>query len=180
MPKYHILDRKVIFDHPKVRIVTDKIEHQGNSKDYLYLTSPVDAVATVGFTDNNKVIMTRQYRHPIGKTILDLPAGRLNPGELPIDGARREFEEETGFSPNHIEKIGYYNQFPGTIRAATNLFFASDLEATQQNLDEGEILEIVLISPNALLNMILNGEMVDGSIQIGLLLAIQKGLISIH
>jgi 8-oxo-dGTP pyrophosphatase MutT (NUDIX family) len=62
--------------------------------------------------------------------IYDLPAGHLAPGEDPVQGACREFEEETGYYPRHIEKLGYYNQFPGVLRAATNLFFASDLLPT--------------------------------------------------
>jgi len=51
----------------------------------------------------------------------------LNPGESPLEGARREFEEETGYFPRRIEPLGTYNQFPGTLVAFTHLFFATDL-----------------------------------------------------
>jgi ADP-ribose pyrophosphatase len=102
----------------------------------------------------------------------------LNPGEDPLNGARREFEEETGFYPQHIERLGYYNQFPGTLRAATNLFFACDLQPTRQNLDEGEFLEIVFKPVEEILDMILAGEIIDGSLQLGILLALAKGLLS--
>jgi ADP-ribose pyrophosphatase len=177
MKGYKVIESNTIFDHPGVKIVVDTIEHLGKRRPYFYLTSPVEAVATVGLTDDGKIILTRQYRHPIGKEIYDLPAGRLETGELPIEGARREFEEETGFYPNHIEIIGYYNQFPGTLRAATNLFFAKDLIPTRQNLDEYEELDIDLKTITEVMDMIINGEIVDGSLQLGFLLAYYKGLL---
>lgn len=172
---YRLLDSTPIFDHPWVRIVRDTLEYKGRQRPYFYLESPVEAVATVGLTDRAEVVLTRQYRHPVGRVIFDLPAGRLEPGEEPLAGARREFEEETGFRPRRVEPLGYYNQFPGTLRAATNLFFASDLERTAQRLDEGEELEIVFKSVPEVLDMIQEGRVIDGSLQLGVLLALQRG-----
>jgi ADP-ribose pyrophosphatase len=177
---YRVVASKTLFEHSAARIIIETIEHQGKQHPYFYLVSPVEAVATVGLTSQGEIILTRQYRHPIGQVIFDLPAGRLESGEDPLCGARREFEEETGFYPRRIEKIGYYNQFPGTLRAATNLYFASDLIPTHQNLDEDEELEIVFKPVPEVLSMIMNGEVVDGSLQLGVLLAIQKGLLPIR
>jgi ADP-ribose pyrophosphatase len=174
---YTLISHQAIFEHPYVQIFRDVLEHQDRQFDYFYLASPVEAVATVGITADRMIILTRQYRHPIGAVIYDLPAGRLEPGEAPLEGARREFEEETGFYPRHIQHLGYYNQFPGTLRAATNLFFASDLEPTRQHLDEGEFLEVVFMPAQEVLDLILAGEFIDGSLQLGLLLARQKGLL---
>ena len=178
MSEYKNVDHNVLFDNPMAQIVVDTVEHEGQRRKFFYLASPVNAVATVGVTAEGKIILTRQYRHPIGQVIYDLPAGRLNPGEDPIVGARREFEEETGYYPQHIEQLGYYNQFPGMLRAATTLFFARDLMPTGQNLDEGEVLEIVHLPVSVVLEMIVGGEIVDGSLQLGILLAWHKGLLS--
>jgi ADP-ribose pyrophosphatase len=177
--EYRVLATKILFDHPWVRIRQDTLKHHGIQQKYIYLESPVDAVATVGLNRDGQVALTRQYRHPVGKTIYDLPAGRMEPGESPIQAARREFEEETGYYPEYIQKLGYYNQFPGTLRAATNLFFARDLKKTHQRLDEAEILEIIFKPAWEVLSMILKGEIIDGSLQMGVLLAVQKGLIKI-
>lgn len=174
---FHLIRSETLFDHPWVRIVHDLLEHNGEQFNYFYLASPVEAVATVGLTAGREIILTRQYRHPVGRIIYDLPAGRLEPGEDPLAGARREFEEETGFYPQQIEFLGYYNQFPGTLRAATNLFFAWDLVQTRQHLDEGEYLEIVVKPVEEVLEMILKGEVIDGSLQLGVLLAQAKGLL---
>ena len=176
--EYRVVESQTIFDHPAVRIVVDTLEHRGRQRRYFYLASPIEAVATVGVTAFQEIILTRQYRHPVGRVIYDLPAGRLNPGEDPLEGARREFEEETGYYPQRIRRLGYYNQFPGTLRAATNLFFASNLRPTRQNLDEGEELELVMLPVSQVLELILNGEVIDGSLQLGVLLALQKGLLS--
>src|SRR3990172_1182728 len=176
--EYRVVESQTIFDHPAVRIVVDTLEHRGRQRRYFYLASPIEAVATVGVTAFQEIILTRQYRHPVGRVIYDLPAGRLNPGEDPLEGARREFEEETGYYPQRIQRLGYYNQFPGTLRAATNLFFASNLRPTRQNLDEGEELELVMLPVSQGLELILNGEVIDGSLQLGVLLALQKGLLS--
>jgi ADP-ribose pyrophosphatase len=177
MSDYKLVSSQTLFDHPWVQIIHDLLEHQGQEINYFYLASPVEAVATVGLTADRKIILTQQYRHPVGQVIFDLPAGRLNPGEDALSGARREFEEETGYYPQHIERLGYYNQFPGTLRAATNLFFACDLQPTRQNLDEGEFLEIVFKPVEEVLEMILTGQFIDGSLQLGVLLALSKGLL---
>jgi ADP-ribose pyrophosphatase len=177
MSNYRVISSQILFDHSWARIVVDTLEAGGKNRPYFYLESPVEAVATVGLTAIDEIILTRQYRHPIGQVIYDLPAGRLEPGEDPTEGARREFEEETGFYPNQIDKLGYYNQFPGTLRAGTNLFFATDLTPTAQRLDEGEELEIVFMPIGELLSLILSGEIIDGSLQLGVLLAYFKGLL---
>jgi hypothetical protein len=135
MPEYRIISSRILFDHPWVQIVVDTLEFQGRLQPYLYLASPVEAVATVGVTATGDIILTRQYRHPLGKVIYDLPAGRLEPGEDALTGARREFE------------------------------------------DESEVLEVVFKPVAEVLSMILNREVIDGSLQSGVLLALQKGLL---
>lgn len=177
MDEYRVVQTRVLFDHPWAKIVVDTLEHAGRRRPYFYLASPVEAVATIGVTDDGDILLTKQYRHPVGMAIYDLPAGRLDPGESPLEGARREFEEETGYQAGYIVKIGYYNQFPGTLRAGTTLFFANNLMKSVQDLDEGEELEVVAMAVETLEKMILDGEILDGSLQLAFLLAQARGLI---
>jgi ADP-ribose pyrophosphatase len=177
MSDYEVIASQVVFDHPWARIIVDTLAHQGQTRPYMYIVSPVEAVATIGLTTAGEIILTHQYRHPVGRAIYDLPAGRLELGEAPLDGARREFEEETGFYPRTMTHLGYYNQFPGSLRAATHLFFASDLVSSHQQLDVGEELETVCLPVAEVLRLVLSGEIIDGSLQLGLLLALQKGFI---
>lgn len=177
MTDYTIISTRTLYDHPGVKIVVDTLEHNGVQRRYFYLSSPVNAVATVGLTPEGRLILTRQYRHPVRQVIYDLPAGRLNPGETPLEGARREFEEETGYYPRQIEPLGTYNQFPGTLVAFTHLFFATNLVRTHQNLDEGEELEIVELPVSEVVDRIVRDEFIDGSLQLGVLMALKKGLL---
>ena len=175
--KPRLIATQTICQHGSVQIVQDTLDVSGASQTYFYLASQVASVATVGVTAENQILLTRQYRHPIEQVIYDLPGGGLARGEDPMTGARREFEEETGFYPRHIEPLGMYNQFPGTLRAITHLYFARDLQKSQQNLDRFEVLELVPKPVGEVLEMIENGVFIDGSVQLGVLLALRKGFI---
>lgn len=175
---YRVLASRELFTHPRVSVILDTLEHEGVQRPYVYLASPVEAVATLGVNRDGLVALTRQYRHPIRQVIYDLPAGRMMPGETPLDGARREFEEETGYYPDRMEPLGFFNQFPGSLRAGTHLFFASGLRPTRQNLDEGEELEVHFLPVNAVMEMIEASQVIDGSLQLAVLLALHKGLIA--
>lgn len=177
MEEVRLLASQILFENPMVKILVDTLEVQGKPRQYAYLISPVEAVATVGVTGDGKLLLTRQYRHPVRQVIYDLPAGRVNPGEALIDAARREFEEETGYYPEQIMPLGIYNQFPGALKATTHLFFARALRKTQQHLDEGEVLEVAEVPVLEVLEWIAEGRLVDGSLQLGVLLARHKGYI---
>jgi ADP-ribose diphosphatase len=173
---YRLVESRSLFEHPWVRMVADTLEHGGRRFPYYYLESPVDSVATVALTGEGQVVLCRQYRHPVRQVIYDLPAGRLEPGEDPLAGAQRELEEETGFQPGRLLPLGRYNPFPGSLKVTAHLFFAADLSPTPRRLDEGEELDVVLMPFGEALAMVLRGECLDGSLQLGLLLAAQKGL----
>jgi ADP-ribose pyrophosphatase len=173
---YRLIESRVLLDHAWVRLVEDQLEHAGRRFPYYYLESPVNSVATVALAEDRRLVLTRQYRHPIRQVIYDLPAGRLEPGEDPLEGARRELEEETGYRAGHVEPLGRFNPFPGSLKVTANLFFAKDLTQTQQRLDEGEELEIVLMPFAEVVQMVLRGECIDAALQLGVLLAAQRGL----
>jgi ADP-ribose pyrophosphatase len=173
---YTVIETRLVLDHPLVQVAVDTLEHDGRRLPYFSIRSPVEAVAVVALTADGHLLLTRQYRHPIGQVIYDLPAGRLEPGEAPLAGAARELEEETGWRAGRLVPLGYYNQFPGTLRAGTHLFFATDLTRTAQHLDDDEELEVVARPFAEVLAGVLNGDFVDGSLQMGVLLAAQKGL----
>jgi ADP-ribose pyrophosphatase len=177
MVDFEIIHQKIVFEEPWAKLVVDTLLHRGKTRPYYYLISPTESVAVVGITSKQEVILTYQYRHPVRRYIFDLPAGGLLPGETPLTGARREFEEETGFYPNSLNKLGYFNQFPGSMKAGTHLFFAKNLIPTQQNLDPNEELTIVFKTANEILDLIKRGQLIDGSLQLGILLALQLGKI---
>src|SRR5258705_9638310 len=79
MDDWQLKDRKIVFEHPWVRIIVDTLSRGELDKPYILIESPVDAVATVAITSAHEIVLTRQYRHPVERIITDLPAGRANP-----------------------------------------------------------------------------------------------------
>ena len=176
MDDWQLKDRKVVFDHPWVRIIVDTLARGELHKPYILIESPVDAVATVAITAAHEIVLTRQYRHPVERVITDLPAGRANPGEDPLVAARRELEEETGYRPGKLVALGKANPFPGSLKVNMHLFFASELSPGQQHLDDGEELEVHLRPFDEVYAEVLEGQHIDAALQWGALLARAKGL----
>jgi ADP-ribose pyrophosphatase len=175
---WKVIESKLIIDHPFIHVRDDLLEHpdDGRRFHYFYLESPSDAVATVPLTEDGCVILTRQYRHPIGRVIYDLPAGRPKAGESPQQAAARELQEETGYLAAKWQKLAYFNQFPGAIQVGTYLFLAQELTSGEQNLDRYEDLEVVKMPFAEAMDLVMGGQVIDGSMILGLLLVVQKGL----
>ncbi len=177
MTDYAIIASQTLFDSPGVRILRDTVEHQGRRHNWFHLQGPSDGIACVALTGDGQIVLTRQYRHAVRAVILDLPGGRANPGETLAQTAARELEEETGYRAARIELLGRYCPFPGSVNTAMSIFLATGLAPGHQHLDEGEELEVVVMPAAEALQRLLRGELIDGSLQLGLLLAAQKGLI---
>ncbi|MBO8128721.1 MAG: NUDIX hydrolase [Peptococcaceae bacterium] len=128
-----------------------------------------EAVAVVALTDNNEVLLVRQYRYPVGRELLEIPAGKMEKGEQPEECARRELAEETGYMAANMRPLLRIYSTPGFTSEKMHLFFASGLTRGNQNLDEGEFVELVKIPLVNALKMIATGEICDAKSIIGLL-----------
>lgn len=177
MDDWDVLSTDYLLDTPWVRVVRDRLRHRESERerDYFYLTSPSEAVATVALTEDGRVLLTRQYRHPVRQIIWDLPAGAMRRGEDPTEAARRELEEETGYRADEMVQMAYFNQFPGSMDIGTHLFLARKLTWVGQHLDPGEELEVVAMPFDQALELALSGQTIDGSLKLGLLLVAQMG-----
>ncbi|NLB18097.1 MAG: NUDIX hydrolase, partial [Syntrophomonadaceae bacterium] len=94
------------------------------------------AVAIVALDEQERVCMVRQYRYPVGQELLEIPAGKLSPGENPLDCARRELLEETGISAGHWEKLFSYYSTPGFCDEMLHMYLARDLSMGESQPDE--------------------------------------------
>ena len=133
----------------------DVIHHPGSS-------------AIVALLPDDQVVMVKQYRQAIGEFIWEIPAGTLDPGEDPLECARRELIEETGYRAGHWEKIIEILPAPGYTDERIHLFSARDLQSAPQNLDRDEVLEVVQLSRGEALAMIQDGRIQDALTIIGL------------
>lgn len=129
------------------------------------------AVAIVALTPEKEVLMVRQYRYPAEKEFLEIPAGKLEPGEVPLECAQRELSEETGAEAGKWQKLCTFYSTPGFSTEKMHLFMASDLSFKEQHLDEDEFVEVEKVAFTEVLRMIREGKIYDAKTIIGILLA---------
>jgi ADP-ribose pyrophosphatase len=119
------------------------------------------STAVVPLFDDNTVLMERQYRHAVEDHLLEIPAGTLELGELPLNCARRELEEETGYVAGDFIEISRLLILPAYSDEKIYLYLARDLSLSRQNLDQDEIIEVVKFPLEDTMNMIDDGKIID-------------------
>lgn len=129
------------------------------------------AVAVVPITKTGQVILVRQFRHPIGQIILEVPAGKLDRNEKPEDCALRELAEETGFVANKLRKLTSMYTTPGFSNEVIHLYLAEDLVESDQRPDEDEFIKTEQYTPEQIRQMIKSGEICDAKSLVALCLA---------
>ena len=123
---------------------------------------PGDAVAILPLRGDSGVYLIRQYRYAIDQYIYEAPAGTLNPGEDPLDTARRELIEETGFQAETFISRGFIYTTPGFTDEKIHLFEAHSLTPScKYEKDEDEIIEVQKVEQNELFGMIADGRICD-------------------
>jgi ADP-ribose pyrophosphatase len=121
--------------------------------------------------DDGTVALVRQYRHPAVRYLLEAPAGSLDDGERPEDGAARELQEELGLTAGRLEKLSEFFVSPGFCEEKMWVFLATELTEGAQNPEEDELLEVVRLTIDEALEMISSGEIQDAKTIIALMLA---------
>lgn len=114
------------------------------------------------FLDKEHIVFIKNERFAVGQTLIELPAGTLEPEEDPIDTAQRELEEETGYRAEVIKPLTSFFTTPGICNEVMHAFVATDLIKTAQKLDEGEKIRVEIIEVKKAIEMALNGQIHDG------------------
>ena len=127
------------------------------------------ASAVVPFVSDDEVLLIRQYRHAAGGTILEVPAGKLDPGDTPDACAHRELEEEAGVRAGRMSKLGTVLTTPGFTDEVIHLYAAFDLTEVGTRHEEDEVIEVVRTSLADALARVWSGELNDGKSALALL-----------
>jgi ADP-ribose pyrophosphatase len=168
--KPEILSTETIYRGKVFDIAVAEIRENEATYKREIVTHHGSAVIIPVFADNT-IALVRQYRHAAQEYLLEIPAGTLSEDEAPEIGAARELEEEIGVTAKNIEKVSEFYVSPGFLTEKMNLFMATDLTETVQNLDEDEFLSIERISFTDAFEKIRTGEIRDAKTIIGLILA---------
>ena len=115
-------------------------------------------VCVVAINNKNEVLLVNQFRYPYKEHLLEIPAGKLNKGEDPLECGIRELKEETGAIAKNIIPLGIMYPSPGYCAEIIHIYLASDLVLEQNNLDEDEFLEVKAVPFSQALKMAANGE----------------------
>ena len=162
-----VLSSKTVFTGPLFRVTRDKLIEPGG-KEALRDVVRHNGSAVILAVDNSKnkkdpwVVMERQYRHAAGRFMWEVPAGKLEPGEDPLEGARRELEEETGYRAKKWSELVEYYASPGFLGESMKVFLAEGLTSGDSRPEEDELIEMRLVKLSELLKSIEKGEIIDG------------------
>ena len=158
--KWKTLSQKYLIEKPWLTARVDKVQlPTGVIIDEYYVLEYPDWVNTIAITKDGKFVFVRQYRYAIGKTVNELCAGVVEKGEDPMDAAKRELMEETGFGGGNWQEWMTISANPSTHTNLTHCYLATDVEPLgKQHLDQGEDLEPRMFSREEVLDMLQKGE----------------------
>ena len=169
--KEKTLHSKCVFKGSLLDVRNDEVVFPSGSKSTREWINHPGAVCCIPVLENGDICLIKQYRYAIKKYVIELPAGKLEIGETPIDCAKRELEEEIGFEAKKIRFLTMFYPAVGFVNEEMHLFLAEDLKKTNTNLDEDEFIELIPKTLDQAVEMIYSGEITDAKTIIGLVWA---------
>lgn len=163
------LSTERVFDGTLLKVHRDAVRlPDGSTGAREYIRHP-GAVAIVPLFDDGRVLLERQFRYPHGREFIEIPAGKLEPGEPHLDTAKRELLEETGYVAQEWTRLGVIHTAIAYTDEAIELFVARKLSKRERNLDDGEFLEILTVDFSEAIAMVRDGRITDAKSVAGLL-----------
>jgi ADP-ribose pyrophosphatase len=158
----------------RVRVETERVTLPNGRSVELDIVHHPGAAAVVPFVSASEVLLIRQFRHAAGGTILEVPAGKLDPGETPAACAARELEEEAGCRAGRLVELGWIWTTPGFTDERIFLFAAHELEPVPERHDSDEVIEPVRMPFDEALRRVFDGGIRDAKSALALLHAARR------
>ena len=163
------VDSKEVFSGKLLHVTSDSVLLENGKQAVREIIHHNGAAAVIAFDENNRLLMVRQYRYAIGQELLEIPAGKIDPGETPEQCAARELVEETGYRAGKLTELGVVYPIAAYSSEAQYLFYAENLTPDKQHLDEDEFLSVEHVDFATAFDIVMNGEITDSKTQIGIL-----------
>ena len=163
------LSSRRIFEGRAVRLRVDSVRLPSGKETTREIVEHDDCVAIIALDDADNVLLVKQYRRPVEKDLLEIPAGGIDPGESPEDAVRREMREETGVLPQKVERLGGFYSSPGFCTEYLHLYLASDLVPKPLKAEDSESITLVQVPLKEVKGLIASGAIIDAKSIAGLL-----------
>ncbi len=168
---------ELVYDGTLLKIWRTKVKLiDGNETFREWIRHP-GAAAIIPLFPNGDTLLVRQFRYPIGRETLEIPAGKIDPGESPFTCAARELSEETGLVGGELVKVGSVMTTPGFTNEVIHLFVCRNPSPGPVHPDEGEFINILRLPLDEVYQRIMDGRIQDGKTMIAFLMARAQGLL---
>ena len=158
-----------VYEGHVLSLDVDEVEEPGGVRGTREVVRHRGSVAMLPVDETGRVLLVRQYRYAVGAYVWELPAGRLDAGETPEEGARRELVEEAGLEAGRVEPLLSFYTTPGFCDEVIHVFRATDLRVVPARPEEDERIETTWLALEEALAMIDRGEIKEGKTLIALL-----------
>ena len=163
------LKSEKIYDGVIINLRRDKVTVQGGTS-YREIVEHNGGAVMAALTEDKKLVMVRQYRKPAGKVMLEVPAGKIDKGEKPLEAAVRELKEETGYTASKVEFLTEFYPSVGYSEERLYLYLCTGLTPGETCFDENEAIDIEEIDLDRLFKMAMSGELDDAKTIIAILM----------
>ncbi|MDK2871913.1 MAG: ADP-ribose pyrophosphatase [bacterium] len=163
------LNRMLIYAGKVLNLRVDEVILEDGKKAKREVVEHKGAAVIIPVLDDGKIVTVRQYRYPVGEELIELPAGTLEKEEAPIDAAKRELLEETGYMAKDVQELACFYSSPGFCNEKMHLFLATNLVEGAQKLESDEKVQVEVYSVDELKEMIRKGEIKDAKTIAGIL-----------
>ena len=169
-----VVSTRRVYEGKVLSLDVDEVEEPGGVRASREVVRHRGSVAALPVHDDGRLLLVRQYRYPVDAAVWELPAGRLDPGESPEEGARREMEEEVGLRPGHLERLSVFYTTPGFCDETMYLFRATALTTVPARPEADERIESALFAPRDAREMIRRGEIREGKTLVAVLMELAR------
>jgi ADP-ribose pyrophosphatase len=164
-----VLIRKYVFEGRAIKVRVDTVRTAGGRRSTREIVEHGECIAVVALDADENILLVRQFRSPLGKQLLEIPAGGIDKGENSEAAVIREMQEETGFKPGKVVRLCGFYLSPGTSTEYLHLYLAADLTPSRLHAEDTAGIVVIPTPVAQVMDLIKSGALQDGKSIAGLM-----------